>query len=334
MKILLVTNFVEGAGGISGQVELLAQCIKNDGHQVGIFSTKGSLLTRLLFFYKLKKVAVNYDILHVHCCSFVGFYSAILGVTIAMRLRKRIICTYHGGGAERFFKKYSWLVKHYLNKTDGNIVLSGFLAKIFEQYGIKHQIIPNILKADESHYRLRKHVSPSFISVRTLQPLYNIQCIVRAFAIVKQSKSNAVLYILSDGACRKELEQMTRDLNLTDVHFIGRVPNAQVYEYLDKADVFVSMPKIDNQPMSILEAFKCGLLVISSCVGGVPYMVDNGRTGILVESNNHVQLARKMLDAMDNPHKTIEMMQAGHEELRKYRWEYIKEKLYALYLGN
>jgi glycosyltransferase involved in cell wall biosynthesis len=151
---------------------------------------------------------------------------------------------------------------------------------------------------------------------------------------VKQSKSDAVLYILSDGACRKELEQMTRDLNLTDVHFIGRVPNAQVYEYLDKADVFVSMPKIDNQPMSILEAFKCGLLVISSCVGGVPYMVDNGRTGILVESNNHVQLARKMLDAMDNPHKTIEMMQAGHEELRKYRWEYIKEKLYALYLGN
>ncbi len=200
--------------------------------------------------------------------------------------------------------------------------------------GFKHQIIPNILEADESHYRLRKNVSPTFISVRTLQPLYNIQCIVRAFAIVKQSKSDAVLYILSDGVCRKELEQLTKDLNLMDVHFIGRVPNAQVYGYLDKADVFVSMPKIDNQPMSILEAFKCGLLVISSCVGGVPYMIDEGRTGMLVESDNYIQLAHKMLDAVDNPHKTIEMMKAGHEELRKYRWEYIKEKLYALYLGN
>lgn len=334
MKILFISNFVEGVGGISGQVELLTQCIKKDGHQVDVFSTKGSLLTRLFYFHKLKKTAMNYDILHVHCCSFVGFYSAILGVTIAMRLRKRIICTYHGGGAERFFRKYSWLVKHYLNKTNGNIVLSGFLAKIFEQYGIKYQIIPNILETDESHYRLRKNVSPSFISIRTLQPLYNIQCIIRAFAIVKQSNRDAVLYILSDGVCRKELEQMTRDFNLTDVHFIGRVPNAQVYEYLDRADVLVSMPKIDNQPMSILEAFKSGLLVISSCVGGVPYMVDNGRTGILVESDNHVQLACKMLEVVDNPHKTIEMMKAGHEELRKYRWEYVKDKLYALYLGD
>ena len=76
-----------------------------------------------------------------------------------------------------------------------------------------------------------------------------------------------MLYILSDGPERNKLEALVRELNLSDVQFIGRVPNTDVYDFLDKADVFVSMPTIDNQPMSVLEAFKCGLLVISSRVG-------------------------------------------------------------------
>ena len=159
-------------------------------------------------------------------------------------------------------------MKRYLNRTDANIVLSGFLAEVFDKYGIKYHIIPNILEADDSHYRKRTTVCPRFISVRTLQPLYNVQCIIRAFAIVKEKIQDAILYILSDGPERHNLEVLVEELNLADVHFIGRVPNTKVYDYLAKTDIFVSMPTIDNQPMSVLEAFKCGLLVISSRVGG------------------------------------------------------------------
>ncbi len=331
MKILFVTKYIESAGGISGQVRLLRECLIKEGHVADVFSTDGSVVKRLGMFSQLMRKARGYDVLHIHCCSYVGFFSAILGVTVARRLGKRCVCTYHGGGAESFFNRYTWLVKRYLNRTDANIVLSGFLAQVFDKYGIKYHIIPNILEADDSHYRKRTTVSPRFISVRTLQPLYNVQCIIRAFAIVKEKIHDAILYILSDGPERNKLEALVRELNLSDVQFIGRVPNTDVYDFLDKADVFVSMPTIDNQPMSVLEAFKCGLLVISSRVGGVPYMIDECENGLMVESNNHVELAEKMIWCINHQNESVRMMQEGYRSLEKYQWKTIKEKLFNIY---
>ena len=331
MKILFVTKYIESAGGISGQVRLLRECLIKEGHVADVFSTDGSVVKRLGMFSQLMRKARGYDVIHIHCCSYVGFFSAILGVTVARRLGKRCVCTYHGGGAESFFNRYTWLVKRYLNRTDANIVLSGFLAEVFDKYGIKYQIIPNILEADDSHYRKRTTVSPRFISVRNLEPLYNIQCIIRAFSLVKKKFNDAELYIMSDGSERHKLEELVRELGIKDICFLGWVPNEKVYDYLDKVDIFVSMPKIDNQPMSIIEAFKCGLLVISSRVGGVPYMIDEGKNGLMVESNNHIELAEKMIWCVDHQNESVRMMQEGYRSLEKYQWKTIKEKLFNIY---
>ncbi len=334
MKVLIVANYKPSVGGISGQAALLHQCLNKEGIVADIFSTKASIFSRLKMFYSLRKISKRYDVLHIHGCSYLGFFPIILGVTIAKQLKKRVICTYHGGGAERFFERYSWLVKYYLNRTSQNIVLSGFLAKIFEKYGISYQIIPNILQINKSVYQERQEVRPKFISVRSLQPLYNVECIIRAFAIVKESYPEAELHILGDGICRSELEILTAKLNLSNVYFEGLVPNTKIYDYLNKADIFVSVPKIDNQPMSVLEAFNCGLLVISSRVGGVPYLVDENRTGVLVESNNHNELAEKMIWAVDHPKESIKMIKAAYKELDKYQWEEIKVKILKLYQYN
>ncbi len=331
MKILIIANYQPSFGGISGQVELLHQNLSADGIMTDIYSSKGGILKRLRMVSDLTKVAIGYDILHVHCCSKLGFFPAILALIVAKRLNKRIICTYHGGGAEVFFQNFSWIVKPVLNKMDANIILSGFLAKVFEKHNIPYKIVPNILKNDESYYKKRDVVRPLFISVRSLQPLYNVQCIVKAFSLVKKTLTDAQLLILGDGSCRQELENMIISLKLNGVKFVGRVPNSKVYYYLNKADIFISMPHIDNQPMSILEAFKCGLLVISSNVGGVPFMIEDNYTGLLIENDNHKQLADKMIEAVKNQNQTKDIMEAGHQELQKYRWETIRSQLFELY---
>lgn len=60
-------------------------------------------------------------------------------------------------------------------------------------------------------------------------------------------------------------------------------------------------------------------------------MVEDGNTGLLVESDNHIQLASKMLFALSNQTESLDMMIAGHKELAKYKWENIKQKIYLLY---
>ena len=133
MNILLVCNYKPGVGGISGQVELIQKYLRSEGFTAEIFSTKASVSRRLLLPLRLIRVARGYDVLHIHCCSGWGFLPALVGVPVGRWMKKRVVLTYHGGGGERFFDRHRRLMRHYLTRTDVNIVLSGFLAKVFDR---------------------------------------------------------------------------------------------------------------------------------------------------------------------------------------------------------
>ena len=364
MRVLLICNYKPGVGGISGQVEILQRKLREEGHIADIFSTKGSFLWRLGLFCRLRKVAKEYDVLHIHCCSGWGFLPAVVGVTVGKRLGKRVVLTYHGGGGEKFFEKHTKLVRYYLTRTNVNIVLSGFLGKVFDQYQLPYTIIPNILEFDDSHYRERTEIKPHFICTRAHEPLYNIPCILRAFQktlteiqifqskLKKHSKlsntsqselkelselislteiSEATLTLVGNGSEHETLVQIVNEMGLKNVIFTGRVDNSEIYRYLDQSDIFLSAPTVDNMPVSVLEAMNAGLLVISSRVGGVPYMIKNGDNGLLFDSDDSNKLAELMLWAIENQTLSKAMILKAKKDINHYRWEGIKEQLYTVY---
>ena len=332
LRILLISNYKENKGGISIQVELLQKLLHQEELIADIFSTTGSFAKRLfLFFWKLLKSAHKYDILHIHACSYWGFYPLVLGVLVGRLRKKKIIATYHGGDAAVFFRKHPRFVRFFLKRTNVNIVLSPFIGNIFDEFGIPYIIIPNILEIKNNKHIERNEVRPRFISVRSLTPTYNISCIIKAFELVLRSYPEATLTILSDGEMRLELEQLVKEQQMQGVTFVGQVKNTDIYSYLTENDIFVSAPLIDNQPVSVLEAFSSGLLVISSNVGGVPYMVEDGRTGLLFPSDDYNALAEKMTLAVKNQEDSIKMTKNAYKELEKYNWTAIREQLLPIY---
>lgn len=331
MKILLICNYKPGVGGISGQVEILQRKLREEGHAAEIFSTKGSFLWRLRLFCRLRKVAQEYDVLHIHCCSGWGFLPAVVGVTVGRQLGKRVVLTYHGGGGEKFFEKHTCLVSHYLLRTDANIVLSNFLGKVFDRHQLPYTIIPNIIELEESLYRERTEITPRFICTRAHEPLYNIPCILRAFQKAVANLPEATLTLVGDGADHETLMQLSRELNLKNVTFTGRVDNSEIYRQLDTSDILLSAPTIDNMPVSLLEAMNAGLLVISSNVGGVPYMVEDGKTGYLFPSDDSDTLAALMIKAVQQPSASIAIIHNAREAVNAYRWENIRQQLYTTY---
>ena len=333
MKILLISNFEEGVGGISVQVSMLRDKLRGEGCTCDILSTKGSIAKRIKATWTLLSKGRKYDVFHIHACSDRGFLPAILGVNIGRLLKKRIVLTFHGGGAEGFFKRKQKLVQHYLNRTSANIVLSGYIGRVFDQYGIPYTVIPNILESDDSTFRARTEIKPKFISIRSLTETYNIKCTLKAFQAVQEKYPEATLTLLGGGPLKSELEQYVIDNHLQNVSFVGQVPNTDIYRYLDDADIMVSSSRFDNMPVSILEGFKAGLLVIASNVGGVPYMIDDGQNGLLFENNNDRQMAEKMMAAVEHPEATLQMIENAHHCLDTYKWENCREKLLALYKG-
>lgn len=329
-KILFICNY-KSSGGISVQVDLLKKHLSNDGYIVDVFSTKVPNWRRLLLFFSLQHTAKKYDILHIHCCSSWGFAPAILGIAVGKLLGKRIILTYHGGDAAVFFAKYPRFVKHWFLRSDINIALSVYIGKEFEKLGVPYMIIPNVIEFDNSNYREKIVIHPQFICTRAHEELYNIPCILRAFQTVQSQLPEASLVLVGDGSQHGELVEMVKNMNLKNVVFTGRIDNNKIYDYLANADIFLSTPRIDNMPVSVLEAMNAGLLVISSRVGGIPYIIHEGETGLLFNENDDKALAVLMQWALSHQHDCIQIIHNAKHDVSKYNWEETGNKIKMLY---
>lgn len=331
MNILLISNYQVGIGGINAQVDLLHQYLNSERDiSADIFSTKGNPFRRVWALLQLLSKATRYDVLHIHACSYWGMMPAVFGVVAGKLWRKRIVITYHGGEANQYFAKHTKFVRRWLTRADEVIVLSGFLKEIFDQYNIPCVVIPNIVVLRPQTERTTT-IAPKFISIRHLEPLYNIPCILQAYEQVLKQYPEATLDILGQGSMRAELETYVQEHKLTGVTFVGQVPNDKIYDYLSKADIMLSAARIDNMPVSLLEAMNAGLLVISSRVGGVPYMLSEGETGFLFESENSKDLHDKIILALTNLSESNNMIIAAQKEVQKYSWENVKQQLFKVY---
>lgn len=332
-KILYIANYKGPVGGISGQVSLLEKYVRKEGVETRIFSTIGNPFKRIGLFIKLCCISHRYDVLHVHGCSERGFLPIMYGIIAGKLSRKRVVVTYHGGGADAFFSSHSKFVKRWLCRADIIIVLSGFLKEVFDRFNIPCVVIPNILEDKDSgvHEIGDITIEPKFISLRHLRELYNISCVLRAFKRVQEQIPEASLVLLGQGDQREMLEQYVADNNLQNVHFVGQVPQQEVASYLEEASIMLSAPRIDNMPVSVMEAMQQGILVISSRVGGVPYVIEDGKTGLLFEYDNDAEMAEKMIWALQHQDDAQKIIQAAAKEVKKYSWEQICPQMFHAY---
>ena len=333
MRVLQIANYAEGVGGISVQVRQIRNHLTTDGITCEILSTKGPPLKRLAEIAKLIFLGKMFDVFHVHACSERGFFPAIVGITFGRMLKKRVVLTFHGGGAEAFFRHRTKLIRKYLTRTDTNIVLSGFIGSIYDKYQIPYTIIPNIIDLKKGVYKERENISPRFISIRSLSEIYNVECTLRAFQRVQSVYPDATLLLLGDGPLKGNLEAYVKDNRIQNVTFVGRVNNEDIYHYLAQCDIVVSSSRFDNMPVSVLEGINAGLLVIASNVGGVPYMIQDGVNGLLFESDNDEEMAQKMVYSLRHPQKAIEMIKQAYQSLSQYSWDACRPKLMRVYSG-
>jgi L-malate glycosyltransferase len=332
VRVLFILNQKEGFGGIKIQVDNLKKNLDLiSEYQTDIYGTKGNLIKRVWNFFYLFIIGQKYDVFHIHGCSYWGFVPIVYGVTAGKLLRKKIIITYHGGDAANFFKMNPSFTRFFLKKADHLIVLSGYLKSVFNKHGYSVKLIPNIIETSISAFIKREVINPRFISIRSLEPLYNIRLIIDAFHTIQKKYSDASLLILGDGSMKNILLDYVQQNDIKNILFTGHVSNDEIYSYLARADIMINASLIDNMPVSLLEAFSSGVLVVSSNVGGVPYMLENNDSGLLFESNNREDLISKLFYALENQGKSKEMITNAHNQMAKYSWQEIKYEILNLY---
>ncbi len=143
--------------------------------------------------------------------------------------------------------------------------------------------------------------TPTVISDRALEPLYNVDVVLRAFAVLRQRVPEARLVIAHDGSQRRRLEALASQLGLGDsARFVGRLDAAALAEALAGAQVYVSVPSSDSFAVSTLEAMAAGAFPVISALPSTAGWVEDGVNGMLVPPRDVGALAAAMQRALDD----------------------------------
>jgi len=175
-------------------------------------------------------------------------------------------------------------------------------------------------------------VAPHLIITRNLETLYGIDIALQAFARVVKKYPKAQLSIAGSGPQLKELEELVHKLQLSkQVIFTGGLQRQEIIDLYRGADMMINASRADNAPNAILEAWAAGLPIVSTNVGGIPWLVDDGINAILVPVDQAPALSDAILEVLDRPDLFATLQKNGLEKSAEYGWQQVREQLLPLY---
>jgi glycosyltransferase involved in cell wall biosynthesis len=292
-----------------------------------------TLPTFFLYCKQLLSAIRRCDIVHVFSASYFSFLlSPTPAIYFGHHLRKPVILNYHSGEAEDHLIRWPSAVRT-LRLADRLVVPSNYLEHVFKRFGLQARVVHNAVDLSTFKFRNRANPKPKFLVNRSFEAHYNVACVLRAFALIQQRLPDAVLTVAGDGPQREYLQRLASDLGLRNIRFIGRVQPEHMPNTYDEHDVWLNGSEVDNMPMSILEAYACGLAVVTTNAGGIPYIVEDQRTGRLVERGDFTALAEKALEVVGHPELFEELTRHGRNECEKYTWDAVKQSWITVYSG-
>jgi len=165
-------------------------------------------------------------------------------------------------------------------------------------------------------------------AIGRLLPIKGFQYLIRAVTLLKDK--NVKLLIAGEGGYRQTLEQLSKDLEITNqVTFLGKIPKEKVKIFYSSTNVTVVPSLYDAFGLVILEAMACGSPMVCTNVCDFPLIA--GGAAVYAKPQNPEDLAEKIQDVLNHPEKTKEMAEHGLKKVKNYAWQPYIEKLEKLY---
>jgi glycosyltransferase involved in cell wall biosynthesis len=290
-----------------------------------------TVLTTSVFLAGLVRAIRRCDLLHVFAAAHWSFLmNPAPAVLLARVFHKRAILNYHDGRAEQHLSG-SRVALPLIRLFDMVITPSGYLAGVFSRFGIRARAIANIADTERFVFRERSAPRPVFLHNRGLERLYNVECTLRAFELVQQRYPEATLTVAHDGPLREELKRLAAELRLQNVRFIGSVPREKMPEVYQSADIYLTSPDVDNMPLSLLECMAAGLPIVATRAGGIPYLVEDQRTALLVERGDYKGMAAGAFRLLEEEGLALRLAANGRRECEKYTGRHTRPQWRELY---
>jgi glycosyltransferase involved in cell wall biosynthesis len=287
--MLFIGTFLSKQRGTKGIAESLAESLSKKNISVKLVSNKENKFLRIIeiscaiLFTKITKV-------HIDVFSGSSFRISELAVNLSTFRNKKIYLTLHGGKLPEFYENNEKRFENLFRKASLILTPSKYIQKFFIENGFSINYLPNSINTNAFPFQWKQPSVPKILWVRGFTEIYNPELAILSLLIVRKEFPNATLTMIGPdlGLLDKMKEIVSKNELIDVVHFIGAIPNTELYKYYNTHSVFINTTSYESFGMAVLEAACCGIPIVSSPVGEIP-LLWNAEKEILISEDLSIQ---------------------------------------------
>lgn len=324
IRVLFVGDFSASKGGNFSVAEELARRLALDGFEIRTTSDRvgraGRVLDMIITAYRQRR---DIDVAVIDVFSGRAFRWVEWVTTVLRRAEVPLVMVLRGGNLPSFARAHPARVERVLGTAARVVALSAYLAEALGPYAHSFQVVSNPIEVADYPFRLRAGAAPKLVWLRGFHAIYNPTLAPKVLAELHDVDG---LHLTMTGAdkgdgTRQKALAVARELGVADrLSVAPPVTKTDVPTRLNEGDVFLNTTDVDNVPISVLEAMACGLCVISTSVGGIPYLLEDGVDALLVPPNDPAAMAAAVRRVLDDPELAARLSRNGRDKAASFDW--------------
>jgi len=328
-SILMAGNFLSASAGTSrGVCEDLAERLAAGGWNIITTSGKLNKLSRLADMLRtVWRRRGEYRVAQVDVFSGPAFLWAELVCLTLRRLGKPYVLTLHGGELPVFARNWPGRMRRLLNSAALVTTPSRYLNEQMQAYRTDLRLLPNPIDLRRYPARVRERPQPKLAWLRAFHHIYNPALAPCAIAHLAGEFPNLTLTMFGpdkgDGSWQLAQQSAVDNGVAKHVLFFGKIAKTDVPHRLNESDIFLNTTSVDNTPVSVLEAMACGLAVVSTNVGGIPYLLADGHDALLVPPDNATAMAAAVRRILTEPGLAPRLSTNARHKVEQFDWSVI-----------
>lgn len=326
-NVLYIGNKLVNKRSNVSSISVLGPLLESEGFKLVYASSYNNKIIRLLDMlwtcFKRRKWA---DVVIIDTYSTWNFYYALFVSQVCRLLKLKYIPSLNGGNLPQRLKGNPTLCRAIFEHAYKLVSPSLYLKEAFDGYGYqKVYYIPNSLELEQYVFQEKELQEVRLLWVRSFSKIYNPELAIKILKALQDEGLKASLCMVgpdADGSMQR-VKELATNLNVT-VRITGKLPKKDWIALANEYNIFINTTNFDNMPVSVIESMALGLPVVSTNVGGLPYLIQQEKEGLLVPPDNVEAFVVAIKQLMNYPIASRTMAFNARKKVEAFDWDVVK----------
>lgn len=326
-RILYIGNKLNGENSNITTIETLGNHLIDEGFEVSFSSSRINKFFRIVdMVFSVIKIRKNVDYVLIDTYSTQNFYYALIISQLCRFFKIKYVPILHGGDLPKRLKANPGFCKRIFNNSYINVSPSIYLKNSFNEFGYDNiEFIPNSIDIKEYSFKNQKIDKPKLFWLRSYKKIYNPLMAIKVANKLKEKGLDCELCMVGPDGDGSFLfaKSLARELKV-DVNFNMKMKKSEWIELSKNYNIFINTSNFDNLPVSIIEAMALGFPIVSTNVGGLPFLIKDNKDGLLVNKNDVEQMTQKIIEIAQNMDLANQLALKARGKAEQFDWDIVK----------